>query len=148
MCAHFPAIDNTCNFSFSLIICAFMTVLGMTFLILACALPTPKIFYPFFVLIFYVLSVLSVFISKRTTPNNETNPKSEFALFLTAGMVLSAFALPVVLAHSAVVSSTKIESNIYTTALFNTLDKLDCVLADADRQRYKLFNYVWLCHAG
>ncbi|EDW08567.2 uncharacterized protein Dmoj_GI19503, partial [Drosophila mojavensis] len=89
-----------------LIICAFLTVLGMTFLILACALPTPKIFYPFFVLLFYVLSVLPVFISKRTTPSNETNPKSEFALFLTAGMVLSAFALPIVLAHSAVISWT------------------------------------------
>lgn len=80
----------------------------MTFLILACAVPTPKIFYPFFVLLFYVLSVLPVFISKRTTPGTETNPKTEFALFLTAGMVLSAFALPIVLAHSAVVSYNKI----------------------------------------
>ncbi|XP_017836454.1 leptin receptor gene-related protein [Drosophila busckii] len=89
-----------------LIICAFLSCLGMTFLILACAVPTPKIFYPFFVLIFYVLSVLPVFIAKRTTPGNETNPKTEFALFLTAGMVLSAFALPIVLAHSAVITWT------------------------------------------
>lgn len=123
----------------------------MTFLILACALPTPKIFYPFFVLLFYVLSVLPVFISKRTTPSNETNPKSEFALFLTAGMVLSAFALPIVLAHSAVVSSKKRNTiyNISITALslLNPPDKLDCVHADANRKRYKLFNHVWLCHA-
>jgi len=77
----------------------------MTFLILACAVPTPKIFYPFFVLLFYVLSVLPVLIAKRYTPGAETNPKTEFALFLTAGMVLSAFALPIVLAHSAVVSN-------------------------------------------
>jgi len=66
--------------------------------------PTTKIFYPFFVLLFYVLSVLPVFIARRTTPGNETNPKSEFAHFLTAGMVLSAFALPIVLAHALVVS--------------------------------------------
>ncbi|SPP74504.1 leptin receptor gene-related protein [Drosophila guanche] len=90
----------------ALIICAFLTCLGMTFLILACAVPTPKIFYPFFVLLFYALSVLPVFIAKRTTPVNETNPKTEFALFLTAGMVLSAFALPIVLAHSAVITWT------------------------------------------
>ncbi|KAI8039809.1 leptin receptor gene-related protein [Drosophila gunungcola] len=88
----------------ALIICAFLTCMGLTFLILACAVPTPKIFYPFFVLLFYALSVLPVFIAKRTTPGNETNPKSEFALFLTAGMVLSAFALPIVLAHASVIT--------------------------------------------
>lgn len=76
----------------------------MTFLILACAVPQPKIFYPFFVLLFYVLSVLPMLIAKRVNPGSETNPKTEFALFLTAGMVLSAFALPIVLAHSGVVS--------------------------------------------
>lgn len=76
----------------------------MSFLILACAVPQPKIFYPFFVLLFYVLSVLPVLIAKRLSPGSETNPKTEFALFLTAGMVLSAFALPIVLAHSGVVS--------------------------------------------
>ncbi|KAH8346303.1 hypothetical protein KR084_000404, partial [Drosophila pseudotakahashii] len=90
----------------SLIICAFATCMGLTFLILACAVPTPKIFYPFFVLLFYALSVLPVFIAKRTTPGTETNPKSEFALFLTAGMVLSAFALPIVLAHASVITWT------------------------------------------
>ncbi|XP_030368836.1 leptin receptor overlapping transcript-like 1 [Scaptodrosophila lebanonensis] len=76
----------------------------MTFLILACAVPTPKLFWPFFVLLFYVLSVLPVIIANRTTPGNETNPKTEFALFLTAGMVLSAFALPIVLAHANVIT--------------------------------------------
>ncbi|KAH8248079.1 hypothetical protein KR038_011622, partial [Drosophila bunnanda] len=90
----------------SLIICAFLTCMGLTFLILACAVPTPKIFYPFFVLLFYALSVLPVFIAKRTVPNGETNPKTEFALFLTAGMVLSAFALPIVLAHASVITWT------------------------------------------
>ncbi|EDW73951.2 uncharacterized protein Dwil_GK21640 [Drosophila willistoni] len=90
----------------ALLVCAFLTCLGMTFLILACAVPTPKIFYPFFVLLFYALSVLPVFIAKRTTPLNETNPKVEFALFLTAGMILSAFALPIVLAHSSVITWT------------------------------------------
>ncbi|XP_067634252.1 leptin receptor gene-related protein [Eurosta solidaginis] len=89
-----------------LLICAFLTSLGMTFLILACAVPQPKIFYPFFVLLFYVLSVLPVFVANRLNPGNETNPRTEFALFLCAGMVLSAFALPLVLAHSEVISWT------------------------------------------
>lgn len=81
-----------------------MTCLGMTFLISACAVPKAKVFYPFFVLIFYVLSVLPMLIVKRLNPGPETNPKTEFALFLTAGMVLSAFALPIVLTNSGVVS--------------------------------------------
>ncbi|KAH8413717.1 hypothetical protein KR222_004741, partial [Zaprionus bogoriensis] len=106
-----------------LLICALLTSVGMTFLILACAIPTPKIFYPFFVLLFYVLSVLPVYIAKRTTPSNETNPKTEFAFFLAAGMLLSAFALPIVLAHSAVISwlacTLTLISNVinYTTML-------------------------------
>ncbi|KAH8283579.1 hypothetical protein KR018_008047, partial [Drosophila ironensis] len=90
----------------SLTICAFLTCMGLTFLILACAVPTPKIFYPFFVLLFYALSVIPVFLAKRSTPTNETTPKSEFALFLTSGMVISAFALPIVLAHAAVITWT------------------------------------------
>uniref|UniRef100_A0A0K8VAY0 Leptin receptor gene-related protein n=2 Tax=Bactrocera latifrons TaxID=174628 RepID=A0A0K8VAY0_BACLA len=90
----------------ALLVCAFLTCLGMTFLILACAVPQPKIFYPFFVLLFYVLSVIPVFIAKRFNQGNETNPKTEFALFLCAGMVLSAFAFPIVLAHSQVISWT------------------------------------------
>lgn len=79
--------------------------MGLTFLILACAVPTPKIFYPFFVLLFYALAAIPVFVAKRTTPGSETNPKVEFAHFLTTGMVISAFALPIVLAHAAVVST-------------------------------------------
>uniref|UniRef100_A0A1B0BP31 Uncharacterized protein n=1 Tax=Glossina palpalis gambiensis TaxID=67801 RepID=A0A1B0BP31_9MUSC len=64
---------------------------------IACAVPQPKIFYPFFVLIFYVLSVIPMMLAKRLSPGSETNPKTEFALFLTSGMVLSSFALPIIL---------------------------------------------------
>lgn len=93
-------------FHCSLLICALSTSIGMTFLILACAIPNPKIFYPFFVLLFYVLTVLPVFIAQRSNSggNDITNPKIEFAFFLASGMLLSAFALPIVLANSAVVS--------------------------------------------
>jgi len=100
----------------ALLICAFLTCIGMTFLILACAVPEQKVFYPFFVLLFYVLSVLPLFIAKRIHPGSETNPKTEFALFLTAGMVLSAFGLPIVLWHSHVIKglacSLTIVSNV------------------------------------
>ncbi|XP_075165226.1 leptin receptor gene-related protein [Haematobia irritans] len=88
----------------ALLICAFMTCIGMTFLILACAVPQQKIFYPFFVLLFYVLSVIPIVLAKRLNPGSETNPKTEFALFITSGMVLSAFALPIVLAHTGTIT--------------------------------------------
>lgn len=83
---------------------AFLTCLGMTFIILACAVPNPKIFYPFFVFLFYALTFLPILIAHRSNADNGTTPCLEFAYFLTAGLVLSAFALPVVLARSAVVS--------------------------------------------
>ncbi|XP_055919784.1 leptin receptor gene-related protein [Eupeodes corollae] len=76
----------------------------MTFLILACAIPQPKLFYPFFVFIFYLLSIIPLIIARRITPTGETNARTEFALFLAAGFVLSAFALPIVLARSAVIT--------------------------------------------
>lgn len=105
--------------------------MGLTFLILACAVPTPKIFYPFFVLLFYALSALPVFIAKRTVPNIETNPKTEFALFLTAGMVLSAFALPIVLAHSSVVSILDFSRrSILLISRISGTDHLDSVHLD------------------
>lgn len=114
----------------------------MTFLILACAIPNPKIFYPFFVLLFYVLTVLPVFIAQRANPggNDLTNPKTEFAFFLAAGMLLSAFALPIVLANSGVVSFYSIrKGNGFHISILSKMylaDKLDGLCAYADKQRY------------
>ncbi|KAL5289071.1 LEPROTL1 family protein [Megaselia abdita] len=76
----------------------------MTFIILACAVPNPKIFYPFFVFLFYALTILPIFIAKRGNSDSGATPCLEFAYFLTAGLVLSAFALPVVLARSDVIN--------------------------------------------
>ncbi|EDV37226.1 uncharacterized protein Dana_GF11533 [Drosophila ananassae] len=96
--------------------------MGLTFLILACAVPTPKIFYPFFVLLFYALAAIPVFVAKRTTPGSETNPKVEFAHFLTTGMVISAFALPIVLAHAAVITWTACILTIFSNIInFSTM---------------------------
>lgn len=92
-------IWNICR----LVVAAFLGCVGMTFIILACAVPEHKKFYPMFVLVFYVLSIIPIAISNRITPPNETNAKTEFALFLCSGMVLSSFALPIVLARSSVV---------------------------------------------
>lgn len=79
----------------------------MTFLILACAIPGEsdhKTYYPFFVILFYAFSVIPLIIAKRRSQDlNGTNPCLEFALFLTAGIILSTFALPIVLYRSDVV---------------------------------------------
>lgn len=79
----------------------------MTFIILACAVPNPKIYYPFFVFLFYILSCIPIFIANRNNRDGGTTPCVEFAYFLTAGIVLSAFALPIILARSVVVSEKK-----------------------------------------
>ncbi|CAD7076669.1 unnamed protein product [Hermetia illucens] len=74
----------------------------MTFIILACALP--KVWWPFFVVLFYAVSVLPMTIARRRSQDlSGTSPCSEFALFLTAGIVLSTFAYPIVLAKSQVI---------------------------------------------
>lgn len=133
----------------SLLISAVLICFGMTFIILACAIPQPKLFYPFFVFIFYLLSIIPVIIARRVTPNNDTNPRSEFALFLAAGFVLSAFALPIVLARVGTVSPQERGSHLCFLIVFvSSLDYLASVLAYLWRKCYKLLNDAGLCYEG
>lgn len=91
-----------------------MMCLGMTLLILACAVPKHKVFYPFFVLLFYLLSALPMLWvrNRSNSMGGEIDRRMEIAIFFITGMIFSAFALPVVLAHSLVV-------NIYVTDITN-----------------------------
>lgn len=59
-----------------------------------------------FVLIFYVLSPLPTFISRRLSDDTDSSSNAcrELAYFLTTGIVVSAFGLPVVLARTNTVS--------------------------------------------
>ncbi|XP_063415208.1 leptin receptor overlapping transcript-like 1 [Mytilus trossulus] len=83
----------------ALIAMAFAAAVGVTFLVLGCALYDN--WWPMFVLIFYFLSPLPTVISRRMADSLDTASSAcvELAIFLTSGIVISAIGLPLVLAH-------------------------------------------------
>ena len=63
--------------------------------------------WPFFVVIFYLLSPIPTLISKRYSDGiNESSALKEACAFFTTGIVLSAFGLPLVLARAPVAAPT------------------------------------------
>merc|ERR1712126_777210 len=87
----------------ALVALAFSGSIGLLFLFLACALPQFNNWYPFTVVVFYLLSPIPTFIAKRYADDSlSSNPCRELAWFLTTGIVVSAFALPIVLARAPV----------------------------------------------
>merc|ERR1711953_852056 len=86
----------------SVVALAFLGSVGLTFLFLACALPGYN-WWPFFVVIFYLLSPIPTLIAKRHSDGiNESSALKEACAFSTTGIVLSAFGLPLVLARAPV----------------------------------------------
>jgi len=80
---------------------AFTGSSGLLFLFLACALPQFNNWYPFTVVVFYLLSPIPSLIAKRYTDTTGENGQCrELAWFLTTGIVVSAFALPIVLSRA------------------------------------------------
>lgn len=91
----------------ALVLLAFLGSIGMTLVVLGCALPNfgPS-WWPFFVVIFYVLAPLPTIIARRYQDDvGSSNACKELALFLTAGIVISAYGLPIVLARSPIIVS-------------------------------------------
>lgn len=88
----------------ALVLLAFAGSIGMTLVILGCALPTYKVWWSFFVVLFYVLAPIPTIIARRYTDDSgsTSNPCLELAIFITMGFVVSSFALPIVLARSPV----------------------------------------------
>ncbi|XP_076644212.1 leptin receptor gene-related protein [Halictus rubicundus] len=75
----------------------------MTLVILACGLPQYNVWWPFFVVLFYVLAPIPTIVIRRREEydNGITNNSGlELAIFITMGFLISSFALPIVLARS------------------------------------------------
>ncbi|XP_071773763.1 leptin receptor gene-related protein [Centroberyx gerrardi] len=89
----------------ALVSLSFSGALGLTFLMLGCALEQFGVYWPLFVLIFYVLSPIPTFIARRLSDDTDStsNACRELAYFFTTGIVVSAFGLPVVLARKQII---------------------------------------------
>lgn len=85
----------------SIIALALGTALGITFLVLACVIPTPNNCLPLINLVFYFFSPFP-FIFGRRINDDFSNPNGalEAAGFLTCFLIISAFGLPIILAHA------------------------------------------------
>jgi len=80
---------------------AFTGSIGLLFLFLACALPQFNNWYPITVVVFYLLSPIPSLLAKRYTDTTGENGQCrELAWFLTTGIVVSAFTLPIVLSRA------------------------------------------------
>jgi len=81
--------------------------LGMTLLVVGCATNTN--WYPFFVIIFYMMSPIPILISRRYNAaglgGGASSACQELAIFVTVGIIISSFGLPIILArHNSVIS--------------------------------------------
>ena len=76
---------------------AFSASMGLIFLVIACALPQFNSFWPFFNLIFYLLTPLPILIARQDTSADETSLAKEWGYFFSTGFAVSAFALPIVM---------------------------------------------------
>lgn len=71
------------------------------------AVSLPSEYWPLFLLFFYILSPIPYCISRRVVDDTDSasNACKELAIFLTTGIVVSAFGLPVIFARASVVSA-------------------------------------------
>jgi len=86
----------------ALIALAFTGSIGMTLVILACALPSYNNYWPLIMTLFYLFAPVPTLLARKYQDDigNSSNNCKELALFITAGIVISAFALPIVLSRS------------------------------------------------
>uniref|UniRef100_A0A8C5M237 Leptin receptor overlapping transcript-like 1 n=1 Tax=Leptobrachium leishanense TaxID=445787 RepID=A0A8C5M237_9ANUR len=86
----------------ALISLSFGGAIGLMFLMLGCALPQYSVYWPLFVLFFYVLAPIPYCIARRAVDETDAASSAckELAIFLTTGIVVSAFGLPIVLARA------------------------------------------------
>ncbi|XP_008572197.1 PREDICTED: leptin receptor gene-related protein isoform X2 [Galeopterus variegatus] len=89
----------------ALVALSFSGAIGLTFLMLGCALEDYGVYWPLFVLIFHAISPIPHFIAKRVAYDSDATSSAcrELAYFFTTGIVVSAFGFPVILARVAVI---------------------------------------------
>jgi len=88
-----------------LVTLSFLASLGVMFLVLACALPKYNNWWPLFMLMFYVIAPIPNLIYQRRAAVAGSNAGCrDFTLFLTTVILVSAFALPIVLTTSPTAS--------------------------------------------
>lgn len=85
-----------------LVALAFSASVGLMLVVLACALPSiGGVWWPMFVLLFYVLSPIPLLIAGRISEADVLSGSSsaikETCLFITTGIVVCAYGLPIVL---------------------------------------------------
>ncbi|XP_074121831.1 leptin receptor gene-related protein isoform X1 [Sminthopsis crassicaudata] len=89
----------------SILVLSFSAVIGLILLVSGCALQADGTYWSLLVLIFYVLCPIPFFIAKRLSddPDASSSTCQELAYFFTTGIVVSAFALPIVLARASLI---------------------------------------------
>ena len=91
--------------------------LGLLLLFLACALPQFNNWIPFTVVVFHLASPLPSLLARRHGDSSPgSSPGKEIAWFLTTGIVVSAFALPIVLARAQVAVAPNPEQSSTTAS--------------------------------
>lgn len=90
----------------AIIALSFSGAIGILFVVLGCALKEYGIWWPMFVLFFYAFAPVPTIIARRFSDDfssNASNVIKETAMFFTAGNVVSAFGLPIVLARCNII---------------------------------------------
>nr|XP_025838987.1 leptin receptor gene-related protein isoform X2 [Vulpes vulpes] len=110
----------------ALVALSFSGAIGLTFLMLGCALEDYGVYWPLFVLIFHAISPIPHFIAKRATYDSDATSSAcrELAYFFTTGIVVSAFGFPVILARVSVFHETLIWGIGYLTCGIESLEHL------------------------
>ncbi|CAF3843303.1 unnamed protein product [Rotaria magnacalcarata] len=91
----------------NVVLLAFLASIGLTLLILGCALAEYN-WWPTFVIIFYVLSPIPIAIGRRCTSDSsytmrDTSPCADLMWFITSVIVVSAFGLPAVMYRTSII---------------------------------------------
>ena len=115
--------------------------------------------WPMFVLIFYATSPIPSTIARRYADSVETSSVLiEVCLFITTGIVISAYGLPIVLAHLHVVSGSDYDKfcGLLINTIYNTLNRVICYGIIHFEQKHlsvgifmdSLFSMLWLLSCG